>query len=267
MFFAWGQCERNTGRFYEINFGSKEHRWDHRTIDSRQSRFTNKALIAQDLIEYGKDSDYVRVRIRGLPPVASELQFIDRARILAAQQWQVRTFADDPLIAGFDPSGGGTAWNVVRFRRGMDARTIPPIRIPGVLDVTNTIKFPVRYRVSTESAPGVGMVRMLCRIEPNGSEDTAFHQRVHSGAKNRPPDADGVAPGMKRPKIDPLRRRISVADADSVQDFFDQMFMRLLADFNPARHADVHCDWASTLSDHFQLELSLEQLTFSERQT
>ena len=45
MFFAWGQCERNTGRFYEINFGSKEHRWNHRRIDSRKSRFTNKALI------------------------------------------------------------------------------------------------------------------------------------------------------------------------------------------------------------------------------
>jgi hypothetical protein len=131
MFFAWGQCERNTGRFYEINFGSKEHRWDHRTVDSRQSRFTNKALIAQDLSEYGEDSDYVRVRIRGLPPLASELQFIDRARILAAQQRQVVTFADDPLIAGFDPSGGGAACNVVRFRRGMDARSIPPIRIPG----------------------------------------------------------------------------------------------------------------------------------------
>ena len=43
MFFAWGQPERNTGRFYEINFGSQEHRWNHRTIDSRQSRFTNKA--------------------------------------------------------------------------------------------------------------------------------------------------------------------------------------------------------------------------------
>jgi hypothetical protein len=72
-----------------------------------------------------------RVRIRRLPPLASELQSIDRARILAAQQRQVETFDDDPLIAGFDPSGGGTAWNVVRFRRGVDARSSPPIRIPG----------------------------------------------------------------------------------------------------------------------------------------
>jgi len=131
MHFAWGQPERNTGRFYEINFGSKEHRWNHQTIDSRQSRFTNKALIEQDIAEYGIDSDYVRVRIRGLAPNASELQFIDRARILAAQQREVKPFDDDALIAGFDPSGGGSAWSVVRFRRGLDACSIPPIRIPG----------------------------------------------------------------------------------------------------------------------------------------
>jgi hypothetical protein len=131
MFFAWGQPEKNTGRFYEINFGIQEHRWNHRTIDSSTSRFTNKKLIEQDIEEYGLDSDYVRVRIRGLAPMASELQFIDRARILAAQQRQVTTFPDDPLIAGFDPSGGGSAWNVVRFRRGMDARSILPIRVPG----------------------------------------------------------------------------------------------------------------------------------------
>ena len=36
-----------------------------------------------------------------------------------------------PLVAGMDVSGGGQAWNVVWFRRGLDARSIPPIRIPG----------------------------------------------------------------------------------------------------------------------------------------
>lgn len=132
MFFAWGQMERNTGRFYEINFGNKEHRWDHRTIDSRESRFPNKDLIAQDLLDYGEDSDYFRVRVRGLAPTADELQFIDRGRILTAQQRDVVTFSDEPLIAGFDASGGGSAWNVIRFRRGLDARNVPaPIRIPG----------------------------------------------------------------------------------------------------------------------------------------
>jgi hypothetical protein len=76
MFFAWGQCERNTGRFYEINFGNKEHRWNHRTVDSRQSRFTNKALIAQDLTEYGAESDYVRVRRRPWLPRQKYIQWV-----------------------------------------------------------------------------------------------------------------------------------------------------------------------------------------------
>jgi hypothetical protein len=53
MFFAWGQCERNTGRFYEVNFGKSEHLWNHRCFDSRSSRFTNKQLIQRDRQEYG----------------------------------------------------------------------------------------------------------------------------------------------------------------------------------------------------------------------
>lgn len=49
------------------------------------------------------------------------------------QRPRVATLADEPLIAGFDASGGGSPWNVVRFRRGLDARSIPPIRVPGEL--------------------------------------------------------------------------------------------------------------------------------------
>jgi hypothetical protein len=131
MWFAWGQPERNTGRFHQINFGKHAERWDHRRIDSRTSRFTNKELLEQRLADYGEDSDYCRVRVLGLPPTADELQFIDLARIKAAQQRVPQSLPDDPLIVGVDVSGGGAAWNVIAFRRGNDARTIPRIRIAG----------------------------------------------------------------------------------------------------------------------------------------
>jgi hypothetical protein len=131
-FYAWGQCERNTGRFYEINFGTKlAARWNHRRIDSRSGRFANKKLMAQWEEDFGVDSDYYRVRVLGYAPLASELQFIDRERIQDAQQRQVVTLPDDPLVVGVDVSGGGAAWNVITFRRGLDARSIPRIRIPG----------------------------------------------------------------------------------------------------------------------------------------
>jgi hypothetical protein len=38
---------------------------------------------------------------------------------------------DEPLICGVDVSGGGAAWDVMAFRRGTDARSVPRIRIPG----------------------------------------------------------------------------------------------------------------------------------------
>ncbi len=131
MWFAWGQMVRNTGQFYRVCFGSEAARWNHRRVDSRTSRFTNKALIAQWIADYGIDSDYVKVRILGLPPSASELQYIDKGRVSLARARTQVAFPDEPLIAGFDVSGGGKAWNVIRFRRGLDGRARAPIRIPG----------------------------------------------------------------------------------------------------------------------------------------
>jgi hypothetical protein len=42
MMIAWGQPVRNTGEFYRVCFGNQAARWNHRRVDSRTSRFTNK---------------------------------------------------------------------------------------------------------------------------------------------------------------------------------------------------------------------------------
>lgn len=131
MFFAFGNPTRNTGEFYEVCFGSKRHRWNHRSIDSRTCRFPNKAEIDQWIEDYGIDSDRVRYMILGLPPQQSELQLIGRDLIEAAMKRAGSALEDDPLVAGVDVPDGGSAWFVVRFRRGIDGRTIPPIRIAG----------------------------------------------------------------------------------------------------------------------------------------
>ena len=67
----------------------------------------------------------------GLPPRADEAQFIDLDRVKEAQKRQVEVLGNEPLVAGVDLAWGGDDWNVVRFRRGKDARSIPAIRIPG----------------------------------------------------------------------------------------------------------------------------------------
>ncbi len=132
MVFRFGNPTRNSGDFYRVCFGSGRDRWKPTVVDARDSAFTNKAQLQEWIDEYGEDSDFVRVRVRGLSPRASELQFIDQDRVWGAQKRALpATFKDEPLVAGVDVSDGGAAWNIVRFRRGMDARSIPPIRIPG----------------------------------------------------------------------------------------------------------------------------------------
>ncbi len=131
MIFCFGNPTRTQGRFHSMCFGGMRDRWHPTIVDSRESRFTNKAQIAEWLQDYGEDSDFVRVRVRGLPPAASDLQYIDSATVLAAQQRPAMSFADDPLVAGLDVARGGSDECVLRFRRGHDARTIPPVRIPG----------------------------------------------------------------------------------------------------------------------------------------
>ncbi len=131
MIFLFGNPTRNEGAFHKAAFGSGRDNWDIQIVDSRESKFSNQGLIAEWARDYGEESDFFRVRVRGLPPNASELQFIGSDRIQGAQLRAVETLSDEPLIAGVDVSGGGSAWTVCRFRRGFDARSLKPIRITG----------------------------------------------------------------------------------------------------------------------------------------
>ena len=131
MIFLFGNPTRSNGKFHRVVFGSERNRWNHRSIDSRTSAMTNKALIEEWITDYGENSDFVRVRVRGLPPAASDLQFIDSVRIFEAQEREAVFFGDDPLIVGVDVARGGNDSNVIQFRRGLDAKSIPAIRIPG----------------------------------------------------------------------------------------------------------------------------------------
>lgn len=131
MLFLFGNPTRSQGYFHRVTFGEERKRWSVRSIDSRACAFSNKELISEWITDRGEDSDFVRVRVRGIPPRADDSQFIDMDRIIQAQKREVFTLSDEPLIAGVDLAWGGEDDNAVRFRRGNDARSIKPIRIPG----------------------------------------------------------------------------------------------------------------------------------------
>jgi hypothetical protein len=74
----------------------------------------------------------VRVEVLGQFPKAGVKQFIANDTVWGAQQ---RAVVKDPgaaLVMGYDVARYGDDWNVVRFRQGRDARSIPPIRWQGM---------------------------------------------------------------------------------------------------------------------------------------
>ncbi len=125
---AFGNPTRNSGRFREC-FGRFQHRWITHRVDSRTAKMaTNKAQIAQWIDDYGEDSDFVRVRIKGEFPRAGSTQFIssdlvERAmknrppedinavKILAVD---VARFGDDQTV--FCQRSGATVQKLRKFR-------------------------------------------------------------------------------------------------------------------------------------------------------
>jgi hypothetical protein len=129
--FMFGNPTQSSGQFYRANFGSQRHLWNHGSIDSRKSAITNKHQIEEWIRERGEDSDFVRVRVRGLPPRASDAQYIGQDLVYDAQMRPLVTMPDDPLVCGLDVARGGGDDCYFVFRRGLDARSIPPVRISG----------------------------------------------------------------------------------------------------------------------------------------
>jgi hypothetical protein len=128
---VFGNPTRSSGRFREC-FGRLRHRWGApQQIDSEQVEGTNRTQIAQWIEDYGEESDFIRVRVRGRFPKASSLQFIPSDLVAVAMRREARCNLTDPLIMTLDIARGGVDNCVFRFRRGLDARSIPPIRIPG----------------------------------------------------------------------------------------------------------------------------------------
>lgn len=119
-----GNPTRNTGSFKEC-FGKNRHRWYTRQIDSRTVSFTNKTQLQQWVDDYGEDSDFVRVRIRGVFPRAGSMQFIPGDVVNAAMERDPVSHVFEPLIMGVDVARYGDDQTVIAFRRGRDACTIP----------------------------------------------------------------------------------------------------------------------------------------------
>lgn len=191
MIFLFGNPTRSNGKFYRVCFGSERERWNQTIVDSRHSKFTNQQQIAEWIQDYGEDSDFVRVRVRGLPPRASDLQYISSDLVYDAQKRAIFSLPDDPLLCGLDVARGGGDRCVFRFRKGHDARSIQPVIVPGeqardsMRLVTVAADLLERYPISMLFIDGTGIGGPICdRLRQMGHRNI---MEVQFGAESPDP--------------------------------------------------------------------------------
>lgn len=126
MVFDFGNGTRNSGEFYEECVGKLKDRFITRSIDSRTVAITNKKKIDQDIEDRGLDSDWVKVRWRGLFPDRGFTQFIGTDLVDKAMEADDLAHNPAPLVIGVDVARFGGDDSVIWPRRGKDARSFPP---------------------------------------------------------------------------------------------------------------------------------------------
>lgn len=120
LWFAFGNPTRNSGRFFEC-FHRMRHRWNTAQIDSRLVKITNKEKIAKWIEDYGEDSDFSRVRIRGVFPKVGDRQFISQDVIFAAKGREMpeASYMSHPKILTLDSAWEGGDEIVCGLRQGL----------------------------------------------------------------------------------------------------------------------------------------------------
>lgn len=131
IWIAFGNPTKNTGEFRQC-FGRNRNLWKTRQIDSRTVEGTNKTYLQSLVDTYGEDSDIVKVRVRGMFPSASSLQFIGSDLVEAARVRDLEADHGAPVVMGVDVARFGDDASTIYFRKGRDAIYMPPIELRGV---------------------------------------------------------------------------------------------------------------------------------------
>lgn len=125
IWLAFGNPTRNKGRFRDCFPGGRfAHRWKTAAIDSRTVSFSNKLQIEKWIEDYGEDSDFVRIRVRGIFPRQDAESFISYELACEATNRDIEP-QQGPIILGVDVGRFGDDPSVIIARCGRDASQHP----------------------------------------------------------------------------------------------------------------------------------------------
>lgn len=165
---CFGNPTQNTGRFREC-FGKFRHRWSTRQIDSRTVAMTNKAQLQKWVDDYGEDSDFVRVRVRGVFPSSSANALLGPEDVEAAvkRYYDKTQYEFAARILGVDVARQGDDSSVIFPRQGRVAFKPRILRIPDTMLLAQQVALSInKWKadatfVDSTGGYGVGVVDAL----------------------------------------------------------------------------------------------------------
>ncbi len=137
---CFGNPTQNTGRFREC-FGKFKHRWITRQIDSRTVKISNKGQIDKWILDYGEDSDFVRVRVRGVFPSTSANALFgpEECDESSAREYPLGSQDHAAIILGVDVARQGDDSSAIVKRQGKVAWPIRMMKIPDTMLVASQV--------------------------------------------------------------------------------------------------------------------------------
>lgn len=137
---AFGNPTRNSGRFHKAFHGLR-HRWRAIKVDSRKTKQANKDQIARWVEDYGEDSDFVRIRVRGEFPRAGSTAFIgvDVIEQAAGKVLEPQAYRHFKPILGVDVARFGDDQTILTLRRGPKVEEVRKYRGKSVVEVSGLV--------------------------------------------------------------------------------------------------------------------------------
>lgn len=188
IWLAFGNPTQNTGRFREC-FGKFRHRWKTFQIDSRTVEGTNKEQIQKWCDDYGEDSDFVRVRVRGEFPRSGSNQFISSDVVSAARKHKAVGYDGLPKIMSVDVARFGDDESVIGKRQGRYSAILNKYRGLDTVQVAErTIEYIIKEQPDAVVVDGDGLgAGVVDQIRARGYGAKLFE--FHGGATASDPAA------------------------------------------------------------------------------
>ncbi len=134
MWIAFGNPTKNSGRFFDC-FNKFRKIWHTFQIDSRTAKKANRRLLDMWVELYGEESDFVKVRVRGVFPAAGDMQFISSDDVRAAMERVAKNYQTYGKVLAVDVARHGQDQSVLLIRQGRKVIKVKKVRIPDTMQL------------------------------------------------------------------------------------------------------------------------------------